>query len=269
MREAFFEPLGAGRFRAQATTGGPWSPTLQHGGPPTALLIEAMQALPGPSGRLTRVTAEFLSPVPVGEVEVSAQLLRDGANVRLLGAELRAHDRVVMRASAWRMRLRDDAPRYVGAPVPAMPAAPAVGVAADADAPSGGEPDGFTFPYARAVQWRMVAGSPTTPGPASTWARARIPLVAGQPTAALPHLALLADSGSGISAALDWSRWSFVNVEITLHLARQPEPGWVGLDAATTLAGDGTGLALTRLFDEAGWVGTASQSLLVAARRRA
>lgn len=259
MREAFYEPFGAGRFRALPTTGGPWSPTLQHGGPPTALLVDAVEALPGPPGRLTRFTAEFLSPVPVGEVEVSATVLRDGANVQLLGAELRAHDRLVMRATAWRMRLRDGAPQHGRGPEPPPMPAP----------PARSEPDGFTFPYAEAIEWRMVTGSPTVPGPATTWARARIPLVAGAPTAAAPHLAVLADSGSGISAALDWSAWSFVNVEITLHLARQPVLGWTALEAATTLSSDGTGLARTELYDEVGWVGMASQSLLVAARRRA
>ena len=88
---AFYEPLGGTRFAATAATGGPWSDSLQHGGPPSALLVRALELLPGPVGRLTRITTEFLSPVPVGELEVSAEVARDGASVQLLTAELRTH----------------------------------------------------------------------------------------------------------------------------------------------------------------------------------
>jgi hypothetical protein len=257
---SFYEPLGGQRFVATTATAGPWSDSLQHGGPPSALLVRAMELLPGPPGRLARVTTEFLSPVPVAELEVSAEVVRDGASVQLLTASLRAKHRTVLRATAWRLRTVEPGSAPATSTEPAHQAPPLP----DADH----FPSGFTFPYAEAIPWRFVEGSPTTPGPATTWARMRIPLVAGEPTTALQQAVVVTDSGSGVSAALNWNEWSFVNVDLTVHLAREPRPGWVCIESATTLAGEGTGFAGTRLYDEGGWFGTCAQSLLVAPRRR-
>jgi hypothetical protein len=254
---AFYEPLGGAHFAATAATGGPWSDAMQHGGPPSALLVRALELLPGPAGRLTRITTEFLSPVPVGELEVSAEVTRDGASVQLLTAELRTPSRTVMRASAWRLRTVDDGSAPSTADPAAAPALP------EADA----APDGFTFPYAEAIAWRFVSGAPKVPGPATVWARMRLPLVAGEQTSPLQQAVVLTDSGSGVSAALDWDCWSFVNVELTVHLARAPQPGWVCLQAETSMPGDGTGLASTQLYDSRGWFASTNQSLLVAPRR--
>lgn len=261
--QPFFTDLGddgsgGHRYLANASTGGPWSPSLQHGGPPSALLVHAMSALPGPPGRLARVTTEFHGAVPVGECLVRARVLRDGANIQLLTAELEARDRTVLTAAGWRLRTVDD------------PSAPATETAHGAPPPLPAPqpvPD-FDFPYGEAVEWRFVSGAPRRPGPATAWARLRVPVVAGVGTSPLEQLVAIVDSGSGISAVLDWDAWSFVNVELTVHVAREPAAGWVCLESRTTLAGDGTGLARTRLYDEHGWLGSAAQSLLVAARRR-
>ena len=43
MSEAFYEPLGGGRFASTAHTAGPWDPASQHAGPPAALLGRALE----------------------------------------------------------------------------------------------------------------------------------------------------------------------------------------------------------------------------------
>ena len=77
---------------------------------------------------------------------------------------------------------------------------------------------------------------------------------------------LLADSGSGVSAALDPVRFLFINVDLTVILPRDPEGEWLLLDAVTTIGGVGTGLAETAVSDVRGRCGTAIQTLLVASR---
>ena len=42
---AFYEPTGPGRYRATNATVGPWAPTLQHAGPPAALLGHVLERL--------------------------------------------------------------------------------------------------------------------------------------------------------------------------------------------------------------------------------
>lgn len=265
--DAFYEQLDESRFRASEATTGPWAPGLQHGGPPSALLVRALERLPGlrpgpdgaqPPARLVRVTTDFLSPVPVSDVEVRARLLRDGRQVQLVEAELVSDGRTVLRSTGWRVRT-----------LPAG-ATPAVDVGAHHDVaplPDGGGPvPGFSFPYAQNVEWRFAAGDPLTPGPATAWARLRVPLVAGEPVSPVQQVVALTDSGSGVSAALSWDDWSFVNTELSVHLARVPRADWVCLDARTHLEADGTGLARTTLHDLDGWFGETLQSLVVAAR---
>jgi hypothetical protein len=75
-----------------------------------------------------------------------------------------------------------------------------------------------------------------------------------------------ADFGNGVSAVLDWDAFAFINPDLTVYLERDPVGRWIGLDARTRVAADGTALAESVLFDERGRVGRALQSLLVQPR---
>ncbi len=104
MSEAFYEPLGGGRFRSTAHTAGPWDVRSQHAGPPAALLGRALEATEPREGTLlARVTFEILGPVPVAEVEVESRVARPGRTVELLEAELQRRGPPVMTARAWRL----------------------------------------------------------------------------------------------------------------------------------------------------------------------
>ena len=101
--EAFYEPLGDGRFDSTRHTAGPWDPESQHAGPPAALLGRALELTDPREGTLlARVTYEILGPVPVAELEVESRVLRPGRTVELLEAELRAGGRTAMTARGWR-----------------------------------------------------------------------------------------------------------------------------------------------------------------------
>ena len=104
------------------------------------------------------------------------------------------------------------------------------------------------------------------PGPAVVWMRSRVPVVAGEQLTPLQRVLVVADSGNGVSATLDWRRFLFINVDLTVHLHRLPAGEWVCLDAVTTPEADGIGLADTALSDEGGLIGRAVQTLLVAER---
>ena len=77
---------------------------------------------------------------------------------------------------------------------------------------------------------------------------------------------LVADSGSGVGAALPATEFIFINVDVTVGLTRDPEGDWLLLHAETAIGADGTGLAMTRLSDQTGPCGRAWQTLLVAPR---
>lgn len=80
------------------------------------------------------------------------------------------------------------------------------------------------------------------------------------------RVAVAADSRNGISGILEFSKYVFVNSDLTINLLRRPQGEWIGLDARTQLGPDGGGLAESALFDGRGLIGRATQSLSV--RRR-
>ena len=91
-------------------------------------------------------------------------------------------------------------------------------------------------------------------------------LVEGEEPSPLDRVLMAADSGNGVSAPLDYRRWLFINADLSVALRRLPRGEWVGLEAATYAEPDGVGLSDTRLHDEQGPIGRATQSLLVAPR---
>ena len=73
----------------------------------------------------------------------------------------------------------------------------------------------------------------------------RVPLVAGETPTALQRTLVAADSGNGVSAALDWRSFVFINCDLSVHLARPAEGEWIGLDAVTVPLPSGIGLTDT------------------------
>ena len=113
------------------------------------------------------------------------------------------------------------------------------------------------------MDYRFLTGGFLEAGPATVWMRPRVALVAGEEVTPLQRVLVAADSGNGVSAALDWKRYLFINVDLTVHLHRMPEGEWVCLDAITLPEPDGVGMADSALFDERGPIGRAVQTLLV------
>lgn len=250
---SFYVSLGGGRYRSTERTEGPWSRELQHAGPPCALLTRALEACDGGEGlTLSRITVEILGPVPVAELEVRATVERPGRSVELLSAELSAGGRVAMRASAWRL---------AGAPVEAGPSEDPGPALPEAESPA---PDHIADSgYLRSVEWRCARGDWQHPGPAAVWARPRVPLVEGEAMSGLQRLLCVADSCSGISAALPWAGWLFINTDLSIHVTRPPRGEWILLDAVTRISEGGAGLASAGLGDADGIFGRSAQTLLV------
>ena len=145
-----------------------------------------------------------------------------------------------------------------GHPLPAAPRAPAQCEAAVMPF------KGRRLGYADLVENRVAEGR-FFAGPCTVWFRLRHPLVAGEAPSPYQRVAVAADSGNGISAALDFARYSFVNCDLTINLLRRPVGEWICLQARTELGGNGCGLAESALFDEGGLIGRATQSLAVRA----
>ena len=88
---------------------------------------------------------------------------------------------------------------------------------------------------------------------------------AGEQASPLARLAATADFGNGIVPSLPFDRFLFINADLHVHLHRQPQGEWIGIDARTLLHPGGTGLAESVLHDLDGPVGRAFQALVVSA----
>jgi len=117
-------------------------------------------------------------------------------------------------------------------------------------------------PFLSGLEMRVAKGSFRTPGPAAVWYRATRPIVDGAPLSPLMRAAIAADFCNGTSAVLDFTKWTFINGDLTLSLAREPVGEWVLLDAETWAGPDSIGIAAARLADRDGYFGRAVQSVL-------
>lgn len=255
--DGFYEPLPDGGFASSPATAGPWSPKLQHAGPVAGLIGRALERHdPVPGTRVARVTIEILNPVPVAPLRVAVRTVRPGRRIALLEAELTHEGRTVARATAWRTLRAPDAvaPIVHTPPPPALPAAtPPLGAWA------GAHMDG----YLSAMEWRLVDGSFSEPGPATTWARARIPLVAGEDDTPLVRALVLSDSVSGIGSEIDLSSWLVINTDLTVALHRDPVGEWLCMGGSLQVTPGGSALCEGSLADASGDIGRVLQTLLV------
>jgi len=255
---AFYLPLGGGRYQPTPHTAGPWTPDAQHFGPPSALLVRELEGLDaGAPGLLARVTVEILGPAPLTELSTRSWVERPGRSVELLGAELHDGSRPVARAWAWRIGESDTTAVATDDPVPPPPED-----CAPAEFPATWRRGG----YLDAMEWRTISGSPAEPGPAWVWGRQRVALVAGEKPTSLQRLFAIADTGNGASNFLDPAAWWFINSELTVHLRRVPEGEWIAIDARTRVGPSGVGTAASTLSDVRGELAHGAQALMVRTR---
>lgn len=259
---AFYLPAGVGRFTPTRATESPWDHTAQHGGPPAALLAQAIdESVPGAADgslRLARISLEFLGPIPRREVEIEVSPVKPGRRVHLTDARMVVDGRPVVLARAWHIATGPTPPAE-GAPFPEVSALPGP----TEQRYFAGQDD---WGHGRAIEWRFVRSDFTALGPADVWTRVTIPLVDGQPLRGLHRALIVADSANGLSAELPLAEWFSIPPTMSTTLLRHPVGDWVNLTASTRFAPDGLGITHADLADESGWVGEVSQPLLVAAR---
>lgn len=261
--DAAYSEITDGVFRASPLTRGPWYPNHQHAGPPSALIARAIERAAANDGltHLARLTVNLMRPAPVGEcrVEIAAEYV--GRNAGHYSGRLTAEGKEIARFTAL-MQREDDLSipeETLGHPPPGAPRPPSecpVVTMHFADR---------SFGYADLVENRLAAGR-FFKGPCAAWFRMSHPLIKGERPSPYQRVAVAADSGNGISAVLDFSKYVFLNCDLTINLFRRPEGEWICLESRSLFGGNGCGLAESALYDERGMIGRATQSLAVRAR---
>ena len=251
-----FVPDGPDAVIATLLTQGPWDSNAQYGGTPAALLTWAVERVPTlVPMRIARITVDMHRPVPLGRLGVETEIVRQGKRLQIVVALLRDQDGVeVARATALRFRTRR------------VPTTPAPIRCCPRSRPRPSARCGHRTPAPRAA-----TGSPGRSRPATEATGARPRAGTGPPVRSSPgrsprrRCAWRGRRTSPPTAATSSTptRWSAINADLTINLARVPVGEWTGVTTRAWYVEDGIGLARADLFDLDGYVGTCTAALLV------
>jgi hypothetical protein len=241
--------------------GGPWNASHQHGGAVSGLLTRALHRIESVIPmRLTRITVEMFRGVPMSPLRIETRTLRAGRRIQSIEASLFDKETLVARATGLRIRWE---PSLSAIRTPEI-LDPSVGRPPDGEVPPHRAPDGFEIPpgFINAVDF--VREDSTADGvPAHVWARLRCSLVEGEETPPIVRLATLADFASGTGNQIDYTKYTSINPDLTIHVLREPRSEWIGIRGSTLRAGDGIGQSAATIYDLDGPIANVQASLLL------
>ncbi len=251
--DAFYVRLGEHVFGPTIHVQGAWRDDEQHMAPVSGILAHAIDLHePRPEMQLARISYDILGMIPARPSTVAVRTTRPGRTIELVEATLSVDDRPVVRAEAWRLARHDSTP-IAGVELDAMPG-----------------PDEFpewqgtrVWPGGYIADLEFRSDPARRPGRARVWLRSTRALVEGEECSPVAGLVRLVDTANGIAVRASPREWMFPNVDLTIHLFREPRRGWVGFDTRVTMGPTGLGVTSTTLHDEQGPVGRAEQILTV------
>ena len=234
-----------------------WTPEIQHGSPPLALMTKLIEELADGSGlRIGRLSLDILGAIPVAPVRVRAWVERPGSRISMMAAEMLAArpggpDRAVARVTAWLLAVSDTSD-----------------VASDRYPPLV-EGEAEAVPHS----WEGAPGYLE----AVSWRRQRDPRRWGIGGLARPAGPLGGQRGDDCPAAAcaggrlrQWRRSRTGSSTVHVHEHRHrgaPAPAADRTDFALRARGsigpDGIGVTTAEIFDRQGFIGTCAQTLLV------
>jgi hypothetical protein len=253
LADAYYVPLPDGRFQPTNHVQGAWNDHEQHMGPVSGLIAHAIDRHePRPDLVLARICYEILGVIPAESTAVVVETVRPGRTIELVEATLVAGGRPVVRARAWRLG-RGDTSSVAGGQSEPLPAP-------DSFAPWDGRAV-WSGGYIASLEMR---GHPeNAPGRGRGWIRPTVRLVEGEEVSPVAAYLGLVDTANGIVVREDPRDWMFPNVDLTVHLFREPVAGWVGFDTTVVFGAGGLGVTSSTLYDVLGPVGRAEQSLTI------
>jgi hypothetical protein len=205
------------------------------------------------------MSVSLLRPVPVATLHIGTTVRRSGRKLQVIDISLSAGGVEVARAEGIRIRTADPDLE------PALLERPLDHPQPEQSFEIIGGPR-IVCPFLAGVSTRLTDGPTRRIGPSSMWFRLDQSIAEGEANTPAMMAAVAGDFCNGVSSPLDISKWTFVNADMSISLARMPRGEWILVDAETWLGPDGVGIAFAKLADTDGYFGRANQTLVVERR---
>lgn len=250
----YFKRLSETSYLATASTGGAWNTAEQHIAPALGLLVHCVDVHKNERKRddlvISRLSFDILGTVPIGVVETTVAVVRPGRTIELVEAALLRDGRPVVSLRAWLMRSSDTAD---------VAATPLASISPLEHMPKWDPTTLWPGGYIASVDVRRTQ---IEPGRADYWVRTTQAVI-DEPTSPLASIATLFDIANGMTVRASPEEVAFPNLDLTVHLFRQPRTPWLGFRTDVSFGDNGIGLTHSILHDEAGPLGTMSQILTI------
>jgi hypothetical protein len=237
---------------------GPWSSQALHGGAVAALLASRLTV---PDRTLARLTVELLAPVPLAPLDLSVGESSGGFRVKRQEAALSHNGRVVAigRSLTVRRAELDLPPASLEHSSPFDPAE-----APPLDHPRSEAADAVGWPYFDSLAAAVKVVSRAEGAGWRQWARLLLPVVDGTEVTWVETAVVAADFAQfAAGARLPYRDWTFLNSELTVHLAREPASPWVGIHCDAVVQPTGTGFNVAEIYDSLGRFGRSASTIVV------
>lgn len=252
MVKHYFRRTDERTFEPTHHTVGAWSREDYHFAALAGLLVHEMErSRPHKELLLSRVSFDIFGRLSLGPVEISeTKVLRPGRRIELVENHAILGGRTAITARAWYLAANDTAH------VSALDVEP---LPAPEDCPVGGLKETWGGGFVEQLETRIAR--PIEPGRGALWLGSDQELVEGDERIEVAEFLARIDVANGVAPQQHPEKWGFPNVELTVHLYRQPDGKWSGVDTSVFWGPEGAGLTSSVLHDVHGPVGRAEQCL--------
>lgn len=240
------------RFVSTSYAQGTWQPDELHMAPVSGLVVSEVEAHQKDDEFVTgRISFDILGKLHAGDLTITTETIRPGRTIELVESTVAAGGRSVLRARIWRLRGQDHEASQ-------MPPLPEELAPVDQCASEDGLkqwPGGFI----QSVQARVAEDH--GPGHGRGWLTSDVALIHREPSTPLARLMGFVDTANGIAPVLPAgpNGYMYPNVDLTIHLVREPVGEWLGLATQTAVGEQGLGINTAQLYDENGFFGRSEQ----------
>jgi hypothetical protein len=239
--ESFFIREGSS-FIPQPPCRGPWDPKSLNGRVVVALCgFQIEQSHELADYMPARLTVDMYRLPGFAPIEVKTHVVRDGARIKVIDAELVSGGVSYARATSQWLKRSQNAEGDVWSP------------------PSWTVPAPETLPERpnRGPGMRPITDATGSFGPRRVWFRESRELVAGTPLTPFMRVAIPADLANPLSNRGEHGL-GYINSDVTLYLHRLPAGEWIGMEVVNHHATDGVAIGQVVLYDRTGAIGTSS-----------